>query len=118
MNSGPDQDLLNGKKRSWAKWAIGTLVALALVFASFSLIEPPCPKHIVIATGSDTGAYFEYANRYREILAKDGITLEVRTTAGSVENNRLLESDDSDVSMALIQGGVATSDGDGKLGSV
>lgn len=91
------------------------VVALA---ASPWLIGPPCPKHVVIATGSPEGAYFAFANQYREILARDGITLEVRNTAGSVENNRLLLDEDSGVSLALMQGGTGSSESQGKIDSL
>ncbi|MEX2286803.1 MAG: TAXI family TRAP transporter solute-binding subunit [Planctomycetaceae bacterium] len=88
-------------------WGPVALLLILIVACAPLLIEPSCPKHIVIATGSPDGAYFAFANRYREIVARDGIELEVRSTAGSVENLRLLNSPDSDVSLAIVQGGVA-----------
>jgi len=41
-------------------------------------------------------------------LQKEGLSVEVRETAGSVENLRLLGQDDSGVAVAIVQGGVAS----------
>ena len=78
--------------KSWGPLAVIVILAFA---STPLLIGPKCPQHVVIATGSQEGAYFAFANRYREILARDGITLEVKSTAGSIENLELLESDSS-----------------------
>jgi TRAP-type uncharacterized transport system substrate-binding protein len=91
------------------------VVTVLAVAATPWLIGPPCPRHVVIATGSTDGNYYAFAERYREILARDGVKLEVRSTAGSVENKRLLAGEDADVSLAMIQGGVAGTDTGGKL---
>ena len=71
-------------------------------------MKPAPPKRVVIATGRSDGAYYRYAQLYRERLAKAGITLEVRETSGSVENIRLLEDPKSGVEIAFVQGGTAS----------
>jgi hypothetical protein len=43
-----------------------------------------------------------------EYLEKEGLKLEVRETQGSVENLRLLQDDDSGVSVAIVQSGLAS----------
>jgi TRAP-type uncharacterized transport system substrate-binding protein len=60
-------------------------LGLALSFA-YQFVEPAPPKTIVITTGGESGAYYQFAKRYAAILAKNGITLEVKTSAGSLEN--------------------------------
>ncbi len=60
----------------------------------------------MIATGQQDGAYYLFAQRYRELLAAEGIELKIRQTAGSIENIRLLEDESSDVNLAFVQGGV------------
>ncbi|RMG32404.1 MAG: TAXI family TRAP transporter solute-binding subunit [Gammaproteobacteria bacterium] len=80
-------------------------LVIAAVFAvAYSFIEPAPPDHVRIASGSPHGAYYRYAQAYARELAKEGITLEVVQTAGSVENIRLLRQGKVDV--ALVQGGV------------
>lgn len=71
------------------------------------LVEAPPPHRIVIATGRQDGAYYRFAQRYAELLRKEGITLELRATNGSVENLKLLQDPNSEVSVALVQSGIA-----------
>ncbi|OEJ67741.1 TAXI family TRAP transporter solute-binding subunit [Magnetovibrio blakemorei] len=82
-------------------------VSLIILVAGFGIayqfVEPAPPRAITIASGGPSGAYFAYANRYAEILARQGITLTVLETAGSLENIDLLASHKVDV--AFVQGG-------------
>ena len=84
-------------------WWIFLIVGIGFVVA-FQFVEPAPPKKIVITTGSDAGAYYAYAGRYAAILARNGITLEIRTSAGSLENLDRLEKDE--VQVGFVQGGV------------
>jgi TRAP transporter TAXI family solute receptor len=85
------------------------LIAVIIAFVvAFQWVKPAPPKRVVIATGRSDGAYYRYAQLYRERLAKAGITLEVRETSGSVENIRLLEDPRSGVEIAFVQGGTAS----------
>ena len=81
------------------------VVAIAVVgFAiAFHFVKPAPPHTLVLATGSASGAYHAYGLRFRDELAKSGITLELRPTAGSVENLALLAAGTVDV--AFVQGG-------------
>lgn len=79
------------------------LVGAAFLLA-YQFIKPAPPDHVVMATGGVEGAYHAYAKRYAAFLAREGITLELRPTAGSVENIQLLRS--GEVGLALVQGGV------------
>ena len=85
------------------------VTALAFWFAA-QFIKPAPPSEITIATGSETGAYHRFAKQYAAHLAKAGITLNLKSTAGSVENIRSLTAADSGVDLALVQGGVANSE--------
>jgi TRAP transporter TAXI family solute receptor len=85
------------------------LIAVIIAFVvAFQWVKPAPPKRVVIATGRSDGAYYRYAQQYRERFAKAGITLEVRETSGSVENIRLLEDPKSGVDIAFVQGGTAS----------
>jgi TRAP transporter TAXI family solute receptor len=89
-------------------WVAVMALCLACLLVPFVLfVEAPPPRHLVIATGRQDGAYYRFAQRYAELLKKDGITLELRATNGSVENLSLLEDPNSDVSIALVQSGIA-----------
>jgi TRAP transporter TAXI family solute receptor len=83
-------------------------LSLAALIATYLLfVEAPPPRKLVIATGGKAGAYYHYAEKYAEELRKDGLTLEVRETKGSVENLQLLMDEESGVDVALVQSGVA-----------
>ncbi len=82
------------------------LTIVGFIFA-YQFVDPAPPKRVVIGTGSRQGAYYAYGKAYSEILAGNGITLEVRSTAGSAENIKLIESKSNGVDIAFVQGGMA-----------
>src|SRR5574343_1305108 len=84
-------------------WWIFLIVGVGFVVA-YQFVQPAPPKRIVITTGSDSGAYYQFAQRYAAILARNGITLEVRTSAGSLENLERLKNDEAQI--GFVQGGV------------
>jgi TRAP transporter TAXI family solute receptor len=86
-------------------WPIVLVVAIGFIIA-VQFIKPAPPRHVVMSTGADSGAYYAFGKKYAEILARSGITLEVRTSAGSAENLQRLLDKESDVEIALVQGGV------------
>ena len=88
-------------------WIYGPAVLLAgiALFITYQFVDPAPPTRITIATGGPNGAYYAFGQRYREILARDGVTLDVLKTNGSLENIALLESPDSGVDVAFVQGG-------------
>ena len=90
-------------------WWIFLIVGIGFVIA-FQFVQPAPPNRIVITTGSDAGAYYAYAGRYATILARNGVTLEVRTSAGSLQNIERLQNDEAQV--GFVQGGVVEPQGD------
>jgi len=83
--------------------AISIIVLLAGFAFAYQFVEPAPPREITIATGGTSGAYYAFAKRYHETLARQGIKLNVLKSAGSIENIQLLASGKADV--AFIQGG-------------
>ena len=81
------------------------LLALVLLVGAYWLVNPTPPKRVVLATGPAQGAYGEFGKRYKEQLAKYGIEVVLRETAGSAENLALLRDMDSPVEFAFVQGG-------------
>ena len=80
-----------------------TVVASVLALWWLSRDLAP-PKTLSFAAGGEGGGYWTLAQRYKHILARDGIAVEVLATRGSVENAKLLEQGRVDV--ALLQGGI------------
>ena len=85
------------------------LVALGAFVFAFRFVEPAPPDSIVMSTGAVDGGYHMFALRYREILARDGVKVELRPSAGSQENVSRLLDDKSDVEVGFLQGGSAFS---------
>ncbi len=90
----------------WKVYAPLAAVALAGLLWAIMVMAPPPPGTIRFAAGAQGGAYYTLAERYRRLLAEQGIDVVVIATAGSVDNLRLLEEDEADV--AIVQGGLAS----------
>ena len=88
-------------------FSVAALFFVALLATYLLFVEAPPPRDIVIATGGKDGAYFRFAERYQELLKRDGINLVIRPTKGSVENLELLMNEDSGVNIAFVQTGIA-----------
>jgi TRAP-type uncharacterized transport system substrate-binding protein len=58
-----------------------------------------------MATGAEGGANYELGIRYREILAKAGVNLQLLPTTGGLENLARLRDPKSGVDVGFIQGG-------------
>jgi TRAP transporter TAXI family solute receptor len=83
---------------------IAILVAAGFALA-YRFIDPAPPSHLRIAAGALGGGYDQYAENLKAALARDGITLDVLPTAGSLQNLTLLDAPRSGVDLALVQGG-------------
>ena len=89
---------------------VGLLLAVFLAVALWGVwhfLESATPRRLVLASGVANGMYHTYAQRYREILARDGVVLEERLTGGAADNVALLLDPKSKVDVAFVQGGVA-----------
>jgi TRAP transporter TAXI family solute receptor len=89
--------------------AIAVLCTVAAAWLALDQFVPAPPKKITIAAGSKGGAYEFYAQKYRDILARHHVTLEIRPTEGTVENLKLLQDPASGVDVGFAQGGVSNS---------
>ncbi|HYM48415.1 MAG TPA: TAXI family TRAP transporter solute-binding subunit [Burkholderiaceae bacterium] len=83
------------------------LLTLGLLWLAYLILDPTPPRTVVLATGPEQGAYAEFGKRYVTELARFGIKVELRTTAGAAENRRLLRDADSGVDIAFMQSGAS-----------
>jgi len=111
----PRDSSSNENLKIWIPVGIITLIGFVV---AYSYVPPPPPKKFILATGGPTGQYFANGKRYAEILKKQGFTVELRNSKGSVENLGLLMDDASGVTVALVQGGTATKQNSDKLCSI
>jgi TRAP-type uncharacterized transport system substrate-binding protein len=83
---------------------VAVLVLLAALGAW--MLQASIPRRIVVATGVPDSLYHIHFQRYKEILARDGVSLVERATGGAAENARLIADPKSGVDVAFMQGGV------------
>jgi TRAP-type uncharacterized transport system substrate-binding protein len=95
----------------WAA-APSVLLGLALLVLAYLVLQPQPPRRVVLATGIPQGAYAEFGGRYKTLLARHGITVELRPTQGAAENLALLRDPASGVDLAFVQGGTDPAGGD------
>jgi TRAP transporter TAXI family solute receptor len=84
------------------------LLLAALGWALVTILKPAIQRTIVITTGADKGIYRGFAQRYAPILKRDGITLDIRESSGSVENYQRLKNPGSDYEVGFIQSGTTS----------
>jgi TRAP-type uncharacterized transport system substrate-binding protein len=84
---------------------------LLLIVGAFWLaaqfIKPAPPDQLIISTGGESGAYQRFAARYKDVLARYGVALVAKPSAGSPENLERLRNPEFEVDAGFIQGGTA-----------
>jgi TRAP transporter TAXI family solute receptor len=88
-----------------------TSIPLALLVAgsfwlAYQFVRPAPSDRLVITTGPEGGSYQAHARRYRDIIARNRVQVELRPSSGSVENLKRL-AEDPTVDAAFVQSGVA-----------
>jgi TRAP transporter TAXI family solute receptor len=97
-----------GYTRSHLLAALAVVAALIVaIWIALGFVFPSPPTKVDIASSFPGGHFQALARRYKGILARSGVTLNVLTTDGSVENLKLLNDPSWKVSIGLMQGGVA-----------
>ena len=104
-----------GPRHENARWTLLAVASVAVAFLGAWFLQSAIPRHIVLASGLRDGMYHQYAQRYKEILAREGVTVEERMTGGADENERLLRDPKSGVDVAFVHGGVVRPDDRGSL---
>jgi TRAP-type uncharacterized transport system substrate-binding protein len=84
---------------------ISTFVILALGIFMFFYLAPP--DTITITSGPDGSMFRKTAERYAEILKRNGVTLKILSSEGSFENIKRLTGASSKVDIGFVQGGMS-----------
>ncbi len=103
-----DLAVLSRRERLRLGVLVIALVAVVLWITTL-VLQPGAPRRIVLASGNANGVYHHYAQRYVQLLAHEGVTVQERMTEGASENLRLLLDPKSGVDVAFLQGGLAKS---------
>ncbi len=84
----------------------GIIVALLGFVIAFQFVDPAPPKTLTFSAGQPGGAYYAYAEAFRDYLQKRGVTVQILESAGSMENIGRLKKGSADV--AFVQSGLVS----------
>lgn len=101
------RDLLHRRRVAWALIALAVIVGAA-VWLAFAFLKPTPPRVVTMATAAEGSISAELGKRYRELLARDGVELRLRPSAGAVAYVEDLRDPKSGVSVAIIPNGITT----------
>jgi TRAP-type uncharacterized transport system substrate-binding protein len=73
-------------------------------------VRPAAPRTITISTGPEGSTFQRSAERYAKAFARNGVTLRLRPSNGSLENLRRLADPAGDVDVGFVQVGVKLPD--------
>ena len=71
-------------RKTW-RWIVVLALLVSFVMA-LRLIGPAVPNEIRMLTGPQGSSFYEHGMRYKELLARNGVTVHLEETSGSVEN--------------------------------
>jgi hypothetical protein len=94
------------------------LLVVAAFWIAFHYVRPAPPKTIVMTSGIEGSTFQVSAERYKTILARQGVTLKVIASQGSLENLKRLSDPKAEVDIGFVQGGLASFGDPGKLVSL
>jgi hypothetical protein len=85
--------------------AVIVAVCVAISAALFLFIDAAAPTHLTIATGPEGSVFHNNAEKYKEILAREGVSLKIVPSDGSLDNLRMLRAPKSGVDVGFVLGG-------------
>lgn len=101
-------------------WTAGPVVLVIAIISAlvYWLVDPAPPRTITMSAGQPDSSFYVISKQYAAILARNGITLNVLPSDGSVQNLDRLLDPQQHVDLALVQGGIATKEQASKLVSL
>lgn len=81
------------------------------IWLAFAVLRPTSPRLVAMAIEPEGSFNAKLGKRYRELLARDGIELRLVPTAGAVESMARLQGRESDISIAILPGGITRKQG-------
>lgn len=99
---------------------VGPFVLLVIVafWMAFHYVRPAPPRSIVMTGGAEGSSFQISAERYREILARQGVTLKIIPSQGSLENLKRLSDPKFKADIGFVQGGLSALGDPGRLMSL
>jgi TRAP-type uncharacterized transport system substrate-binding protein len=91
------------------KWLATSFCVVGISWLALEYFVPSPPSKITIATGFKGTTFDYFGQRYRERFERAGIKVDLRETAGALENLKLLRDPNSGVDIAFAAGGISDS---------
>ena len=87
---------------------MGPIVAISAgaIWLAIRLIQPAPPNTLTMTAGPPGSSFWNAAERYKAILARNGVTLKVLPSAGSMQNLERLSDPNASVDIGFVQSGV------------
>jgi TRAP-type uncharacterized transport system substrate-binding protein len=101
-----------------AAFAAATLLGVVLLMGVVWFLRAAPPKTLVITSGAPGSSFETNAMKYRRILARNGVTLKILPSHGSLENLERLSNPSIKVDIGFVQGGVTNGASHDKLVSL
>jgi hypothetical protein len=98
--------------------AVIVLVALLASLAALMFIDSAAPTRLTIASGPKGSVFQKNAERYRQILAREGVKVTVLPTDGSIDNLHRLNDPNGKVDVGFVLSGESANVDTGKLVSL
>jgi TRAP-type uncharacterized transport system substrate-binding protein len=91
--------------RSWTPvFIVSMSIILVSLLLIYHFVRPIPPDTLTMTTGMEGGSFVVFAERYRQVLARDGIRVKLLPSSGMVENLRLLSDESHGVDASFVQG--------------
>lgn len=94
------------------------LIIVFIGWASYRFIQPVPPRTLTMTTGMEGGSFVIFGERYRQILARDGIHLKQLPSTGAVDNLRRLKDESRSVDTGFVQDGMGKTEDAANLESL
>ncbi|MCC7546224.1 MAG: C4-dicarboxylate ABC transporter substrate-binding protein [Burkholderiales bacterium] len=95
------------RRELWLTLGLAIVLVVGAFVLALRFVQPAPPRSLVMTTGQEDGGYHAFGCRYQSILARDGVSIELRSSAGSLENVARLTDPESDVDVGFLQAGTA-----------
>lgn len=97
------------RRRHPLVWLAVAAVVILTAVLMVMLFKPP-PRRVVIAAGPAGSPAYQFAERYRAIMARQGVILEVLATTGPLDNLARLRGPGGRADIGLLSGGTTSTE--------
>ena len=97
------------RRRNPLAWLAVAAVLVLTAVVMVLLFKPP-PRRVVIAAGPAGSPAYQFAERYRTVMARQGVVLEVLATKGPLDNLAQLRDPAGRADIGLLSGGTTSAE--------